>query len=981
MKPNENHSEQLGPEAGEPGQTLDETARAEQDSSVRAPDQARDDSSADLSKCAKLIDRVRRNSPFCLADLVADAAGPMWLAGEQAGGERAGDVETGNAETETAKEPQATTVEPNRPKQIGRFQVKELVGQGGFGLVFRAIDPRLGRDVALKIPRVETLLTDRDHQRFLDEAKTVSTLNHPAIAAVYEAGYAGPICYMASAYYSGGSLAQALSVTGPWSPQLAAQMTRTLALAVQHAHSRGVLHRDMKPGNVLFDSHAAIVSDLASAPAAARIVDFGLAKLVDRQQDLTQTGALIGTPAYMSPEQADGRHQDVSSAADIYGLGAILYELLTGRPPFQHDSLLATLEAVRSDEPVAPRLLQGELPRDLEAICLKCLEKSPERRYATARGLANDLGRYLRGDMVQARPLSRARKTIRWCRRYPAWTALGTTLMVGVVAVAAVSTVAYLQVAGARDALVESNQALRHARDAEAHRAEQLRASLDAQVSIVLEDLLGRQTELTDEHRKYLQAALVSYEQFAAEQGFGGEVQAAVAAAHARVGDIHARLGDLAAAEEAYQQALERYASLLEDSDARPDWVYKQSETQTALAHVWELLGRTEDAERALREALDATRTLVTRFPANADYRQLNVSELASLGNTLKNSRRVAPARDLFRDAIELQQAMLSDQPDDAGQRAMLAKLHGSLAQTLTLMQRLGDAEQTIQKAITIQESLVAECPNDPSQRELLAHLANGHAFILLRQGRSDEAESVLREQLTVRRELADMFPLKTDYQLALIAAYVNFGTIMVQTHRPDEAEQIWRSAERVARRILVHQSQEPYHHYALANVLLHLAQPTLANGETDKALELASEGATQLEVALEGNPNRPDFLRARAEKYQVMAQVLAARGQHEKAAAQAEQMLLSPFDPIASPLVAARVFARCALLAEADDAELAEHYRDRAVDSLRQAIDHGFTRRESITTHPDLKTLRARPDVQELMQRIGPDALGRTGM
>jgi WD40 repeat protein len=272
------------------------------------------------------------------------------------------------------------------------------------GVVYQARQEALGRPVALKMIRG----ADPDlRERFLREARAVARLQHPNIVQVFEVGEAAGQPYCALEYVEGGSLDRKLDGT-PRAPRQSAQMVEVLARAVQAAHEAGVVHRDLKPANVL-----------VARGWVLKVTDFGLAKQID-DVGQTQTGAILGTPSYMAPEQAQGK-RDVGPAADVYALGAILYELLTGRPPFRGATVLDTLEQVRSQEPVPVRQLQPKCPRDLELVCLKCLHKEPGRRYASAGQLADELGRYLAGEPLRhTRPVSRTERVVRWCRRKPA---------------------------------------------------------------------------------------------------------------------------------------------------------------------------------------------------------------------------------------------------------------------------------------------------------------------------------------------------------------------------------------------------------------------------------------------------------------------------------------------------------------------------------------------------------------------------------
>jgi WD40 repeat protein len=366
---------------------------------------------------------------------------------------------------------------------FGRFHIGREIGHGNFGTVYLANDPLLGREVALKIPRMPALMTAEMRQRFRHEAMAAARLDHPNIVPVYEAGAIDGICFLTSPYCPGMTLADWLRQRErpvPW--RVAAGLLATLAEAVQHAHSRGVLHRDLKPANILLQrdegrgARDESPSSLAPRPSSLlpKITDFGLAKLlVEGEPDQTGTGMILGSPCYMAPEQAAAKNKGITTAADVYALGAILYEMLTGRPPFLEDSPLATLEQVRTGQPVPPRRLQAGVPRDLETICLKCLHKDPRRRYASAHGLAEDLGRLLTGEPIHARAVGLAERLAKWAKRRPS-----SAAVVGVTCLAAGLLVALSAVYNVR--LAEGKWATEQALEREKETNVELKQALES---------------------------------------------------------------------------------------------------------------------------------------------------------------------------------------------------------------------------------------------------------------------------------------------------------------------------------------------------------------------------------------------------------------------------------------------------------------------------------------------------------------------
>lgn len=338
---------------------------------------------------------------------------------------------------------------------FGDYELLHEIARGGMGVVYKAKQVSLNRIVAVKMLLFGKLVGSDFIKRFHAEAAAAASLQHPNIVAIHEVGEHEGQHYFSMDYVEGVSLADLVREKA-LPARRAAGLLKAIAAAIHYAHQHGILHRDLKPSNVLMDAND-----------QPHITDFGLAKRLQCESDLTVTGQMVGTPHFMPPEQAGGRRNEVTRASDVYSLGAILYHLLTGRPPFLADTFEAVLGQLLHAEPVAPRLLNPAVPLDLETICIKCLNKDPRRRYLTAEELSDELSRYLEGKPIHARPVSRTEKVWRWCRRKPA-----------------LAMLALVAVAGVFGILWQWQRAEMHARNesAQRHRAEQTLTRLELQI-------------------------------------------------------------------------------------------------------------------------------------------------------------------------------------------------------------------------------------------------------------------------------------------------------------------------------------------------------------------------------------------------------------------------------------------------------------------------------------------------------------------
>jgi len=302
-------------------------------------------------------------------------------------------------------------------KSFGDYEIIALIAEGGMGVVYKARQTKLNRIVALKMIKSGELADEEQVERFYSEAKAAAKLDHPGIVPVYEVGKQNGQHFFSMAFVAGTSLRERVKNDGPFSPKRAVEILKTVAEAAQFGHDNGIIHRDIKPHNILLDESG-----------SPRVTDFGLAKHGD--SEMTVAGQVMGTPSYMPPEQAEGKQDEIGAVSDVYSLGATLYYLLTGRPPFQAASKSETLRQVIITEPVPPRRLNPDIPRDLETICLKCLRKERSGRYSTAQDLSDDLGRWLENKPIVARRVTAIEKTWLWCKRKPVVVGLMATVFV-----------------------------------------------------------------------------------------------------------------------------------------------------------------------------------------------------------------------------------------------------------------------------------------------------------------------------------------------------------------------------------------------------------------------------------------------------------------------------------------------------------------------------------------------------------------------
>ena len=721
---------------------------------------------------------------------------------------------------------------------IPGYRILGELGRGGMGVVYKAEQIGLNRLVALKMILSGGYAGAADLARFRLEAEAVAKVQHPNIVAVYEINECDGKPYFCLEFVDGGPLDKKLA-GNPLPARDAARMMQKLAQGMDYAHQRHIIHRDLKPPNVLL-----------TRDGEPKITDFGLAKKMDDQDSQTQSGSIMGTPSYMPPEQAEGKTADIGPLADIYSLGAILYELLTGRPPFKGATILDTLEQVRTREPVPPSRLQPKVPHDLETICLKCLQKEPTRRYASAGELADDLGRYLAGEPIRARPTPLWERAAKWCRRRPALAGL-----VGVSALAVIGLVVggllYGRLASARaDAerqraeqerlAAEEARCLQQIAEDKEREAQKQKALADRQrrrAEANLRDARAAVDELTEigqrrlandpsvqqVRRDILEKVLHFHHHFLEVNGQDPALRFETARAQFRAGSIEELLGRQGPAEKAYRAALAMDRVLLQEQPGARRVRQDLAASWDALALLCQATGREEEADRAFQEALALEQGLVKEFPRSRVHRRDLAATYNNRGAARQARQRLREAEGDYAQALKLFEQLTLDFPlaekertkasrgapegeeeERARYRQELARTYSFLGAVWTALSAGREAptpgttwavraEEAYGKAERLWSSLAKRFPAVPHYRAELAatHLNRGTLRHAGRRG--NEALADYQEAIGRLSRLAEQFRSVPDYRRLLANAYVNLGQLYRSANQPHEAEKVWR--------------------------------------------------------------------------------------------------------------------------------------------------------------------------------------------
>jgi serine/threonine protein kinase/tetratricopeptide (TPR) repeat protein len=701
---------------------------------------------------------------------------------------------------------------------------------------------------------------------------------------------------------------------GPLTDHDAARLMATVARAVHHAHQRGVLHRDLKPSNILLD-----------ASGAPHVTDFGLAKRVEGDPELTRSGAIVGTPSYMAPEQADGKRGAVTTATDVYGLGAVLYAILAGKPPFRGDSVIETLEQVRRAPPEPPSGVRRRVDRDLQTICLKCLEKEPARRYRSAEALADDLERWLRGEPIAARPAGRLEHAWRWCRRNPALAAGASTITVLLVAFLAV--------------LITSNRTLARQQAEITRQRDRARKAVDKMYTEVAEKWLIDQPGLTGIRRDFLLEALAFYRDFAREAGTDPAVRRETALAWFRVGNIEQILERLDAARAAYRQAVAQQFRLVADYPGHFEYRFDLAATLTNLGRLLAVTGRTAEAEDAFRQTLQTGQAMKDAFPARVDdWSILLLKAYNNMGAILEMNGKPREALEALDRGLALAEELSAAHPEKAEYREEAAGILHNIGNQQKRAGQIPKALDAHRREAEVYEALAegASGTRLVGYRSEAAGARYGLGLALLSSGQIPEAERQFQQALGQGRQLEREFPGGVGDRVVQVKALIALGDIRNRTGQPAEADAYLREALTLAESLVAHSPSRTDHRGLLGVALRYVARQQADRGDADGARATFLRGIEELRTALRSNPRDPELTGYLASITQGYLGFLARAGAHAEAAEFAVGLARERPGSVSDAVVAAEALARAALNAE-QDARLAPPKRGEAASPYRE--------------------------------------------
>lgn len=728
---------------------------------------------------------------------------------------------------------------PAQGQTIGNYAVLEEIAHGGMGVVYRARQLNLSRIVALKMLRVGPLADAAERHRFRVETEAFAQLDHRHIVPIFEVGEQDGRLYFTMRLMEGGALAQRLA-RGPFMPREAAHLLADVSDAVHYAHQRGFLHRDLKPANILLD-----------AEGRPHVSDFGLAKRLavvaeESVSEATQTGTILGTPSYMAPEQAGGAKGGATTASDVYSLGAILFELLTGRPPFRGPTPLATLMQARDQEPERPARLRPGIDRDIETICLKCLEKDARLRYGSAAELADDLRRYLNGQPILARPLGSTEAFTRWCRRRPLAAALAASFVVGFVLVTwqwwRAERHAQRADANALQADANATTAQANAERAETNAAE---AQLNARKA---ESHAQAEKEARDRAEKHFVRAHDAVNKFSTT--FSER-------------DLLNVPGLQDVRKELLEDALRYYQEFLKEQAGNPQLERELAEALVRVARIRDACGSRTEALAAYVDARAAYEKFAVANPADRDLRRKLASTSMHIGMLRVLTAHTAQGMRDYGRAREQYAALLREDPNDAIAQSGQATTLGNVALRYMETGELAEARTALDEALKLREALCARQPNNADYRHALAGLYNLFGSLQERERRPpSETRLLYQKALALREELVQGYPHDPVFLRGLAEIHHNLGVVENHLNNPKAGKEHFLKAHEIHQRLVRDNPSVTQYRRDLAGSQLNLGLAHLHAGDAAKSLDWFEKARQLQEKLVEGNPKVPGYRR-----------------------------------------------------------------------------------------------------------------------
>ncbi len=753
------------------------------------------------------------------------------------------------------------------PETHERYTLTRLHARGGIGQVWLARDADLGREVALKELRPEQANNPVVWSRFLEEAKITGQLEHPNIVPVHELVRAGegrqPFYTMR--FVKGRTLSEAIEAfhrcgaEGKFDPlEFRALLGAFLGVcnAVAFAHSRGVIHRDLKPQNVVLGDYGEVI-----------VLDWGLAKLVERAEETlspavalapdadrgeTVEGQVLGTPAYMSPEQAEGRWDSVDRRTDIYGLGAILYEILAGRPPFDGDGIAELLRKVATEPPAPPRSVCPPAPPPLEAVCLKALAKRPADRYASARDLADEVRHYLADEPVTAYAEPALARLARWGRRHRTLVAAAATLLMIAVAGLSVGTL----LLGQANARTERERRLAQANFQRAEdNFRKAREAVDEYFTKVSESKLLNVPGLQPLRKDLLDSARKYYEQFLRDRGSDRTVRAEAAEAWYRLGFVESEVGTQAESARDFQEAVAMYEALARDHPGEPRYPARLARALRHLGNRQYMLGFDSDALWTMQRSVEILRRAARENPQVPEYQNELATGLMNCGYQLERAGRAAEAMPLYNEARDLYDRLIRDHPDVADYRYRLSGVFRNMGSLHEKFGRIDEAFKAAGNSRDLLEGVVRDHPEDLNFQYSLAWTMGWIGeFYHRRTDRQAEAIPYHRRSIELFERLVRENPEVRTYPLSLANGYCYLGQVLRQAGQEPEASDMSRKALTLFERIDKEGLAKPYDLACIRSLSSDLVRSTgKGPAAAERSRRLADQAMEALRQAVDG--------------------------------------------------------------------------------------------------------------------------------